>query len=408
MRIPLSLKIASRARTASLRISGVSERNPGAQFHITKAFNKARVRGRVSKDIIDTKGRVTIRLQGVDAPELHYMPQAAKKKGEQTKEQRKIFLVLESQIPPAARRVGDSRPETLLEGGGTDSLACRVVTAVDQPDDAIDTYGRLVGDIEVTLNGKDVNLNQWLMFKGWTVPSFYNSMSADEIQTLLKLGEEARKKKRGFWPHLMKTVGTLNFKLRYRKSAPAGDKGDTGPVLMPKLFRRLSTFAVNKKAKMVTGGFKAYVHYGLKKLGVEKLKPIFTRGVLLDIASFKGRMLDKGEEITIADVQGAMTKQGLTDLKQGDAVLINTGWGTLWMKDNARFDSGAPGIGLEVAKWLVGKQIAYVGSDTWPVEVNPNPDPDVRGVVHQELTAKNGIFLHENLDGSERPAPPRP
>jgi len=148
--------------------------------------------------------------------------------------------------------------------------------------------------------------------------------------------------------------------------------------------------------------------YGLKKLGIEKLKPIFTRGVLLDIAGYKGRMLDKGEEITIADVQGAMTKQGLTDLKQGDAVLINTGWGTLWMKDNARFDSGAPGIGLEVAKWLVGKQIAYVGSDTWPVEVNPNPDPDVRGVVHQELTAKNGIFLHENLDGSERPAPPRP
>lgn len=68
------------------------------------------------------------------------------------------------------------------------------MTAVDQPDDAIDTYGRLVGDIEVTLNGKDVTLNQWLMSKGWTVPSFYNSMSADEIQTLLKLGEEARRK----------------------------------------------------------------------------------------------------------------------------------------------------------------------------------------------------------------------
>lgn len=99
--------------------------------------------------------------------------------------------------------------------------------------------------------------------------------------------------------------------------------------------------------------------YGLKKLGIEKLKPILTRGVLLDIAGHEG---------------------------------------TLWMKDNARFDSGAPGIGLEVAKWLAEKQITYVGSDTWPVEVNPNPDPDVRGVVHIELIAKNGIFLHENLD----------
>jgi hypothetical protein len=40
-----------------------------------------------------------------------------------------------------------------------------------------------------------------------------------------------------------------------------------------------------------------------------------------------------------------------------------------------------------------------VGSDTWPTEVNPNPN--VRGVVHIELIAKNGIFNHENLDFTE-------
>jgi kynurenine formamidase len=138
--------------------------------------------------------------------------------------------------------------------------------------------------------------------------------------------------------------------------------------------------------------------YGLKKLGIEKVKPFCTRGVLLDIAGFKGRMLDKGEEITVADVQGTMTKKGLADVKPGDAVLFNTGWGSLWMQDNTRFNSGAPGIGLEVARWLVEKQVAYVGSDTWPTEVNPNPDPDLAGPVHIELIVKNGIFNHENLD----------
>jgi hypothetical protein len=50
------------------------------------------VRGRVTKDIIDKKDRVTIRLQGVDAPELHYMPQAAKKAKQQTATKRKVFL----------------------------------------------------------------------------------------------------------------------------------------------------------------------------------------------------------------------------------------------------------------------------------------------------------------------------
>jgi kynurenine formamidase len=46
----------------------------------------------------------------------------------------------------------------------------------------------------------------------------------------------------------------------------------------------------------------------------------------------------------------------------------------------------------------VEKQVAYVGSDTWPTEVNPNPDPELAGPVHIELITKNGIFNHENLD----------
>jgi kynurenine formamidase len=141
--------------------------------------------------------------------------------------------------------------------------------------------------------------------------------------------------------------------------------------------------------------------YGLKKLGVEKVKPFFTRGVLLDIAAYKGRMLDRGEEITLADVRAAMAKQGIAEIRPGDVVLFNTGWGSLWMKDNARFDSGEPGIGLEVARWLADRQIVCVGSDTWATEVQPNPDASLRSPVHQELLTKNGIFNHENLDLSE-------
>ena len=57
-----------------------------------------------------------------------------------------------------------------------------------------------------------------------------------------------------------------------------------------------------------------------------------------------------------------------------DAVLIHTGWGSLWMKDNARYGAGQPGIGVEAAKWLAAKQVALVGADNWGVEVGPNPD----------------------------------
>jgi len=86
------------------------------------------------------------------------------------------------------------------------------------------------------------------------------------------------------------------------------------------------------------------------------------------------------------------------DLKPGDAVFFNTGWGSLWKKDNATFNGGAPGIGLAAADWLIKKQISLVGADTWPVEVVPNPDKNLAFPVHQMLITRNGIFIHENLD----------
>jgi hypothetical protein len=53
--------------------------------------------------------------------------------------------------------------------------------------------------------------------------------------------------------------------------------------------------------------------YGLKKLGIEKLKPLFTRGHLVDIAALKGHMLDAGEEIMVADIKAALQKQGMNE-----------------------------------------------------------------------------------------------
>jgi kynurenine formamidase len=142
---------------------------------------------------------------------------------------------------------------------------------------------------------------------------------------------------------------------------------------------------------------------GLVKLGVEKARPLVTRGVVLDIAGLKGRMLREGEEITTDDLLAALARQGLAEsvITQGDVVLLHTGWGSLWMVDNARYGAGEPGIGVEAAKWLAAKQVALVGADTWGVEVVPNPDPDLAFPAHQELIARHGIYLQENLDLGE-------
>ena len=136
---------------------------------------------------------------------------------------------------------------------------------------------------------------------------------------------------------------------------------------------------------------------GLKKLGIENVKPFFTRGIVLDITALRGGPMDAGDEVTAEDLEAAIERQGIEGPGEGDVVLIHTGWGRHWITDNATFNSGAPGIGMEAAKWLSARNIAVVGSDTWPVEVVPNPDPDSVFQAHQELITHNGIYIHENL-----------
>ncbi|MFZ5779109.1 MAG: cyclase family protein [Pseudomonadota bacterium] len=140
--------------------------------------------------------------------------------------------------------------------------------------------------------------------------------------------------------------------------------------------------------------------YGMQKLGIEHVKPFFTRGHLFDVEAVKGTPMDAGQEITVADLRSALQKQNMqeADIKEGDAVFFNTGWGKLWLKNNDKFNSGEPGIGMEVAKWCIDKGVCLTGADTWATEVVPNPDKNLAFPVHAELICKNGIFNHENLD----------
>ncbi|MBM3773719.1 MAG: cyclase family protein [Acidobacteria bacterium] len=146
---------------------------------------------------------------------------------------------------------------------------------------------------------------------------------------------------------------------------------------------------------------KDFVTYkGLTKLGIENVGVFFTRGILLNIAALKGKArLEKGYEITDADLKQALDRQGLK-VRSGDAVLIHTGWGSLWMVDNALYTSGQPGIGVPAARFLVSQQISLVGSDNWGVDVHPHPTPGLMYPAHQVLIPQNGTYILENLDTS--------
>ncbi len=134
---------------------------------------------------------------------------------------------------------------------------------------------------------------------------------------------------------------------------------------------------------------------GAEHLGIEKMPPIFTRGVLIDLVRLKGRKLLSTEIISSKDLQDACTMSGIFP-KRGDAVIIRTGW-LESQKGIAivSFDE-EPGINKEAAQWLADQDICVVGADNFAVEVLPFMEQSVFP-VHQLLIRDHAIALIEGL-----------
>ena len=141
---------------------------------------------------------------------------------------------------------------------------------------------------------------------------------------------------------------------------------------------------------------------GLKKLGVEHVPAIATRGVLLDMAGyFNTDIVKEGTAFNRAEIEGAMKRQGIKSIEKGDVVLFYTGWLKLLGKDNKRFGSVAPGLGRDGAKFLASLEVAIIGSDTWSFEVLPFEKGAGVFEVHQILIPLNGIHILENVNTEE-------
>ena len=118
-----------------------------------------------------------------------------------------------------------------------------------------------MGDLILTDAG-DLNVNRWLCENGWAFPTFYASMTDDEITTLRNLAVRAKSSKLGVWRSTGNMVREQDFDvtMTFRgKGAQPNPASDRGKVLLPKLFRRLSTWVANKRSKMAPASFLAYL-----------------------------------------------------------------------------------------------------------------------------------------------------
>jgi len=141
---------------------------------------------------------------------------------------------------------------------------------------------------------------------------------------------------------------------------------------------------------------------GLKKLGIEQVPAIATRGIVLDMAGLMNTdIVREGTAFNRAEIERAMQRQGVKSIERGDVVLFYTGWTKLIGKDNKRYNTGEPGLGRDGARYLAERGVAMAGADNWGLEVLPFEKDAGIFEVHQILLPMNGTYILENMDTAE-------
>ncbi|TMC36128.1 MAG: cyclase family protein [Chloroflexi bacterium] len=134
---------------------------------------------------------------------------------------------------------------------------------------------------------------------------------------------------------------------------------------------------------------------GFKKLGIETMAPLVSRGVLLDVAG--ERRLEPNYAITPADLERAAR----VDVRNGDVVLIRTGYGALWSNNEEYLR--AAGVSAAGSRWLVEREVSAVGADNMAFDVMGPADPELKVTLpgHVLLLVRAGIPIIENLNLEE-------
>lgn len=133
---------------------------------------------------------------------------------------------------------------------------------------------------------------------------------------------------------------------------------------------------------------------GARRLGIEKIPPVVTRGVFVDAARGGGRAA--ADPVRLGELQSLLAEAGV-DLRPGDALLVRTGWLSA-SRAGAAGASAWCGLHFDCGPWLAERQVVLVGADNPGVEAFPSGDADCQVPMHLELIRDHGILLAELLD----------
>lgn len=140
---------------------------------------------------------------------------------------------------------------------------------------------------------------------------------------------------------------------------------------------------------------------GFSKLGIETVPPLLGRGVLLDVAGWKGtKVLPRRYSITADELFACAAAQEV-EVQKGDVLLVRTGYGTVWNNEDEFLQ--AAGINKSGTLWAAQRQVVAVGADTMSWDVLDERDPETGATLfaHLYLLPQKGIYIMENLNLEE-------
>jgi endonuclease YncB( thermonuclease family) len=285
-------------------------------FKKTTVFHSAISKGQGVKPVINTSKRsgeqsIIIRLQGVDAPELHYKAAPLKKNPVITDAKRKKYNEINKERRQHFAESATVALATHLKYYTTTEFVEAIFESeIDYPFEVVDTYGRFIGNIYVG-NANDNDLNKWLVENGWCTPAFYTSMAKEEIAIFLAAWIIGKKIAGRTSKSIIRNASKFDWDLLYRAPGTVEKftiKEDKGKAIMPKIFRRQVAWMVAKKAGIITAGtsFKAHLQKTPDQLVL--LNDFLANGItasrvyaLHDFMTAEGTMLKKPEEIVFQE-----------------------------------------------------------------------------------------------------------
>ena len=254
---------------------------------------------------------IKIRLQGLDAPELHY--KASKGNTFLYDNQLSLFNGLKETFE--FRQVYGAQAASKLIGFLKDYSAdekfinAYAISSIDTPSQLFDKFGRAICDIYVYNDNENngININQWLVREGWAFPDFYDSMSNEEITTLRKLGNDANNEKAGMRPYFSDKIVDLNYNLLFDKeNAKQILDNENGKLNLPKFFRKQVDWKI-----LGNSGYK-----------VKNLKQFISSRK--DTCYLIDEFLEKRRCARIHQLSEFISEDGIITVKPGDLVNIES------------------------------------------------------------------------------------